>query len=581
MISDITDGAAYRQLLQPGQFLHQTSNITSVMNTDGVNLYSSSRVELWPIFLVINEMSPGVRFARENMLLAGVWQGKGKPPFQQYFHIFSDKINSLKEDGVNITVNSEEFCVKVSVVCATLDLPAKANVLNMTFFNGSHACVTCEEPGVVVAQGKGHSRCYPYRSAEDRLTTRSCDSVKVSMEQATHTVRDKGFCGPSGLMHLNGFDLVWGTVPDYMHGILLGVTKTLLCKWLSPTQSTQPYFVGKSLREISTRLRNICPPDCIERLPRDLEKNYNHLKATELQTWLLFYCVPCLSGILPNNYLGHIAKLSEAAHTLLGDGISSAALARAEILLDQFYEEFEGLYGSGSCGLNVHNAGFHLVEYVRRWGPMWAWSCFAFEDANAMVLQSVHGTGDVLNQIMRLKLVQAVTRKSGQTNRAHHVWAKTKPASNCTIAGKPHKLSEHDLDACNRIMQFDRNLTLLKIKRIIVNGHRFHSADYSRMKKRECSVVLLDGGQYGQVQFFIQSSENETVSAVVLKLEACPDNQFPFEAGKHFISVQFSQEKQIVPVEMLLETMFCIQCTPGGPTYLSRVPNKHGHSIFK
>ena len=45
--------------------------LTALLNTDGVNLYSSSKVELWPIFLAINELSPKARFSRDNLLLVG------------------------------------------------------------------------------------------------------------------------------------------------------------------------------------------------------------------------------------------------------------------------------------------------------------------------------------------------------------------------------------------------------------------------------------------------------------------------------------------------------------------------------
>ena len=40
------------------------------------------------------------------------------------------------------------------------------------------------------------------------------------------------------------FDVVLGMVPDYMHGCLLGVTKTLLYKWFSSTNHKHPYFIG-------------------------------------------------------------------------------------------------------------------------------------------------------------------------------------------------------------------------------------------------------------------------------------------------------------------------------------------------
>ena len=63
------------------------------------------------------------------------------------------------------------------------------------------------------------------------------------------------------------FDMVLGIVPDYMHGVLMGVTKTLLHKWFSPSQSKQTFFIGNYLRSISRGLTSIKPPDYIERLP--------------------------------------------------------------------------------------------------------------------------------------------------------------------------------------------------------------------------------------------------------------------------------------------------------------------------
>ena len=59
VLTDITDGAAYRMMMGDGLFLDKTKhNLTAIFNTDGVNLYSSSKIELWPIFLAINELSP-------------------------------------------------------------------------------------------------------------------------------------------------------------------------------------------------------------------------------------------------------------------------------------------------------------------------------------------------------------------------------------------------------------------------------------------------------------------------------------------------------------------------------------------
>ena len=45
----------------PGEFLSSCNNISFCLNTDGVSLFKSSKVELWPIWLEINELPPKMR----------------------------------------------------------------------------------------------------------------------------------------------------------------------------------------------------------------------------------------------------------------------------------------------------------------------------------------------------------------------------------------------------------------------------------------------------------------------------------------------------------------------------------------
>lgn len=56
------------------------------------------------------------------------------------------------------------ICVKAAVIIGSTDLQGKAYLLDMTHHNGTNGCLTCEEPGLVVSQGKGHTRCYPYKT---------------------------------------------------------------------------------------------------------------------------------------------------------------------------------------------------------------------------------------------------------------------------------------------------------------------------------------------------------------------------------------------------------------------------------
>ncbi|XP_046565271.1 uncharacterized protein LOC124273980 [Haliotis rubra] len=516
-----------------------------------------------------------------------------------YMHLVR-KCKDLYENGISIQPSTacEPFVVKMAVLLATMDLQAKAYVLNMTMHNGSFGCSTCEEEGETVAHGKGYARHYPYKPHFERPASRQSDDIKyLKGPQATRTNRIKGICGMTGLSSMPWFDVVDGVVPDYMHGVLLGVTKKLLYMWLSPTSDRKPYFVGKDISTISKRLKNICPPDYVERLPRDLEKNYSHLKASELQAWLLFYSIPCLNGILDAVYLEHFTHLSEGIYILLGDRITQQDLERAESLLEHFYSKFGELYGEGSCGLNVHNIGVHLVTFVRKWGPLWCWSCFPFEDMNADILKAVHGTGDVTSQYLHLKELRMkicninldgvdqqrtdfIYNMKDGTNKC---WKGLKKMKNCQIAGQPKPLSNI---TANTQIEILRNTdtqdlsSLRKLQRVLVNQQKLYSQEYTRMKKRVCYAVRCHNGIIAKILFFILNVTSENVFAVVKKMTLA-QNCFLFETcGFHLMNVEDTDDViQVVPVDDIMEKVFLINIDD--VSYVAMMPNIIGHGVFK
>lgn len=590
-ISDMNDGSLYKELLKDQNFLggQNNSNLTVTFNTDGINLYRSSKIELWPIFLAVNELSPNLRFARQNVILTGIWQGKGKPPMDAFLKVFSEKMNDLHENGLTIKIKNKDVNVKVMVICGTCDLPAKASVLNMSLFNGSHSCITCEEPGTVVSQGKGHSRCFPHRKDAEKFPLRTEEMVRKAMENGTLKKRCKGFKGISSLSSLQGFCLVDGMVPDYMHCVLLGTTKNLLHKWFSPTENKKPYFIGDKLPMISRRLKNIKPPEFIERLPRNIEKNYANFKATELQSWLLYYSLPCLIGLLHEQYLNHFLLLSEGIYILLGDNITEQELKRADKLLDLFYEQFSQLYSHGSCGLNVHNIGCHLTQYVRKLGPLWSWSCFPFEDSNSMVLKTVHGTGNVMQQVMRIKEAEAHLRNNLKITESNKIWKKLTETSNCYMAGAVSNMTDDEhLPIILNKLEVANESKVKKSYRIMINGKRFYSESYSRMKNRICHVVLTDYENEEKpvlVKFYCMHEDEKIVYAVVNLIHYVNNvDERNLSCGKHLATVEVDESVQLICVDSFKENLFFIdgnQSDSCGNKYVVKMPNRHGHSVFK
>ena len=70
---DITDGSIYKKLLESenGYLFASKKAFTFSLNTDGISPYKKSKLTIWPVFLVINELPLEVRFSIDNTILAG------------------------------------------------------------------------------------------------------------------------------------------------------------------------------------------------------------------------------------------------------------------------------------------------------------------------------------------------------------------------------------------------------------------------------------------------------------------------------------------------------------------------------
>ena len=123
--ADITDGEYYCHLLEDGQFLANENCISGLFNTDGIPLYKSAHVKLWPFFLAIDEIPLRQRFSRENMVLVEIWQGMGSPPFLQFMNAFGEEMHHLYYSGFDVNIHGITVTIKLVVLAGIVDLQAK------------------------------------------------------------------------------------------------------------------------------------------------------------------------------------------------------------------------------------------------------------------------------------------------------------------------------------------------------------------------------------------------------------------------------------------------------------------------
>ncbi|KAJ3639145.1 hypothetical protein Zmor_004016 [Zophobas morio] len=140
------------------------------------------------------------------------------------------------------------------------------------------------------------------------------------------------------------------------------------------------------------------PSQEIHRLPRDI--SVAKWKAVEWKNWLLYYAVPCLSGILDHRYVEHLSHLVVAVYLMLQETISSDDLLAAEAHITAFITAVTPLYGEKAMTFNMHSL-LHLAESVRKTGPLWSTSAFPFESEIYTVKQQIKGPVSVAVQIAK------------------------------------------------------------------------------------------------------------------------------------------------------------------------------------
>lgn len=392
IIGDVWDGSALRPLRAKGRFFSTQNNLALSMSTDGVPLFKSSPISLWPVYLIILNLPAKIRMNAENILLAGLWVGPTKPPMNLLLGPIMKSFRQLRTLGMAIKTATGLKTFRTKLVLGIFDLPAKAAALCAKQFNGEFGCSVCLHPGKRLTNG---ARVYlPDIVYPDRT---HAEILSAAREAQRTNLAVTGIRKRSPLA--DNLDLVASVPVDYMHAVLEGVVRWLTQSWFNSTRHGQPQYIGRDVSEIDAQLLKQRPPSELSRPPRSIKKHLNYWKASELRSWMLFYSLPLLLEYLPSLYWHHYALLACALHILLQEKITLSQIDAAEQMLRDFYVLLPDLYGESSCTANAHLLS-HLCKYVRLWGPLWTHSAFGYESKNGQLKHLFHGKSDVINQLL-------------------------------------------------------------------------------------------------------------------------------------------------------------------------------------
>ncbi|XP_075144943.1 uncharacterized protein LOC142219991 [Haematobia irritans] len=391
-ITDIIDGSEYKRV----NMNRNTYDLTLILYTDGISLSKSSKSNCWPLMFTIAEIPPHLR--SNYIITIGLWYHTDlKPTMNLFLQPFCNKLNQLSRGIRWCDTKTKKYNIsKIHAPLFVADAPARSQVQNILNFNGKYGCNLCEikTKSCKNATRTRNIRFYPYKENLQLRTDQNMrlQALKVERVKLFH---EKGVKGQTIVSSLPSLDLGTCVFPEYMHSVLLGIGKQVLNLWLT---KKGPWRISKYITKIDKRLKNIRPLQAFARMPRSLSL-FQTYKATEMYYWILFYSIPTLSSILPEEYYQHWILLVVCLHNLLLRKISNKTLKDTDVLLKYFVKEFQKIYGKHCMTYNVHQL-LHMCLYVERWGPLWATSAFPFESHNGVLAKTAHGTKNLGKEIM-------------------------------------------------------------------------------------------------------------------------------------------------------------------------------------
>ena len=285
-IKQVSDGGEYVHFgvqcgieeLYSGGYLQNVDSVALQFNIDGIPLYKSNNMSLWPILCSVKNS------CNTKPFVIGVFCGHSKPSnIDAYLADFVSEMKPLLKYGVELA--ETRFEVKLhSFVCHS---PARAMIKNVKGPTGYSGCDKCE------TRGKWNGKLV-------FLETDACRRTNVRFDEMAD---EEHHLGPSALKPLH-IGMVSQFPLDYMHLVCLGVMRRLMLCWLKGPLATR--LCARKTVQLSQKLMSIVAhvPREFNRKPRSVAEILRW-KATEFRQFLLYTGPVVLLGILPEMLYNH------------------------------------------------------------------------------------------------------------------------------------------------------------------------------------------------------------------------------------------------------------------------------------
>jgi hypothetical protein len=522
---DITDGQLYKNLLasEDGHLFQNKQAFSFLLNTDGISFCDKSNLQLWPIYLAINELPLEKRYSCDNIILAGLSVGDKKPNFNFFLKKFILNLNDL-ERGIDVEIENEMKTRKFFVIAGIFDKPARAAILNMKSCTGKFGCTKCLQTGESLknAAGTGQSRIYPFNDTNPKGPPRTHEKYNIDLNEVKNGKEaENGVLGITMLSFLKYYKPTTSTCIDYMHSLVEGVVANFFNYWFEGERKySGQHSLRKYMQEVEERLKTIKPPTFIPRPPRSI---YDHKQwhANEYLIFIIYYALPVLKNLMIDEYYDNIKKLVIFTEIILDSKININKLKQAEKLIIEFVKELKDLYPPGIMLSGVHEL-LHLVDETLHFGPLNSICCFPFEELNRKLLTFFKGKDLIGEELFKVystvqnlftfvdniknKKILDFVKKILQIKSSN-----IKKRNNAQLIEFKDKIIESSYSEFISLFKSYTNInlnTFLFCYKIKYNGSILTSYTKSINTKRCDSCFITKNDQIGVIEFFLINENN-------------------------------------------------------------------------
>lgn len=346
---------------------------------DGLPLFQkSSQLKLWPIIGAIAQQK------NLPLFLIGSYSGRSAPKSScDFLKDFVDEVKLLQANGILVGTNEVSKTFRIRLF--SCDAPARAFISCTIGHTGKHGCSKCCQVGT-----KPHKSGIIYQTEICELRT---DHSFKNRDHCHHHLSK--FQSAKSSLETIDIGMVSQIPIDPMHLFDLGVTRRILMKLFTNKSVGYRPNITK-ISEDLLKYSSFVPAE-FQRKPRSLN-DLHYWKATEFRQFVLYTGIAALKDNVNDDIYYHFLTLHCAYRILSCPRHSTTNIDSAQILLQNFVDNYSHIYGSDQITYNVHNL-LHVSECVRQFGPADSFSAYKFENYMQSLKKKIRKPNCILQQL--------------------------------------------------------------------------------------------------------------------------------------------------------------------------------------